>query len=508
MRLGFNDAGMVVTKNDRGEVLEWNTQVFDKSDFASNDNLFRDINNYWAQLTPEQRVVIWDAYKGMREAFDTIFDSTRLAATLIKHVQKLYTTMTMDKIGWWADLYGNIVYPPTSALLMEHDQYDQNPGRTYIRSDYAGLVYLTIAFRPMLPIWGEYLRRTRVDSGTEYKEYVAMYLLSRTGLVNSPPMERLRVYADALIKSENKKGHAHVMTGLGTEETVEWMVSRVCIRRLTVVNIDAHPTAGNIITNIHGFVTNTLRDLDRNFGGRIRNKKPEESMADDETSMIELYKVKQSVSMGDIEMYSVYCSNTAVMATHIDPTIDPAKVTLCTNQTKRLSSIDIQKHHIVLTQWVTRNVIPPESIPCLSKLELLGVMGVVQAMLWHWGLVELANLITATPANVPADEIYSLEARQRISNDSMEKLMRLYPHLDQSDKQKGSERKQNFASQDIAMLADEMSLNLWHSHAPAALIAQLPVRNGVDMTRRASVPPNIMELLAAMVIYIAEKENS
>lgn len=508
MRLGFNDTGMVVTQNDQGETLIWNTQVFDKSDFATNVNLFRDINNYWAQLTPDQRLTIWNAYKGMRNAFDTILDSSRLAATLIKHVQQLYSTMSMDKIGWWADLYGNIVYPPSSALLTEHDTYDQNPGRTYIRSDYAGLVYLTIALRPMLPIWGEYLRRTRADSGTEYKEYVAMYLLSRTGIINSAPMERMRVYADALIKSENKKGHAHVMTGLGTEETVEWMVSRVCIRRLTVVNIDAHPTAGNIITNIHGFVTNTLRDLDRNFGGRIRNKKPEESVSDDETSMIELYKVKQSVSMGDIEMYSVYCSNTDVVAQHLDPTVPLDMVAACVQYSKKLESIEIQKHHLVLTQWVTRFVIPPEAVPCLSKIELLGVMGVVQALLWHWGFIELAAFMTATPAKVTDEEIYSLETRQRITNDSMEKLMRLYPHLDQSDKQKGSERKQNFASQSIAMLAEEMSLNLWQFNAPPALTSRIPIRQGVELTRRTPVPANIMELLAHMVIYLAEKENA
>lgn len=505
MRLGFNEEGNVIVDNGRGETIVWNTQVFDKSDFAQNVNLFRDINAFWAQLPEQSRHTIWQAYLNIRDAFDNILESGRLAKRLIEQVSMLYSVMPMEKIGWWTDLQSNIVLPPSSSLLNEHDQYDPNPGRTYIRKDYIGLVYLTIALRPMLPIWGEYLRRTRVDAGTEYKEYVAMELLAKTDVVHSFPVERLRVYVDATLKSDSKKSFAHILTGLGSEETIEWMVARICIRRLTVVNIDAHPTAGNIITNVHGFVTNTLRDLDRNFGGRIRDKKPEENSIDEESSIMELYKVKQSVSMGDIESYSVYCRDTARLARHLDPTADPVKVAMCVQHAYALEQMVIQKHHLAITQWVTRFVLPPQAIPCLTKVELLGVMGVVQALLWHWGFLDVAALLTASAAPTGNEEIYSLEVRQRISNETMEKLMRYYPHMDQSDKQKGSERKNNYASQTIALLAKEMALNLWQYNAPKPLIA---LCQGSDNPARVSVPANIMELMAVMVVFLAEKENN
>lgn len=505
MRLGFNDEGNVIVENGHGGSIVWNTQVFDKSDFAANVNLFRDINAFWAQLPQESQNIIWQSYQNIRDAFDNILESGRLSKRLIEQVSKLYSVMPMDKIGWWTDLQTNIVYPTSSALLNEHDQYDPNPSRTYIRKDYIGLVYLTIALRPMLPIWGEYLRRTRIDAGTEYKEYVAMELIKRTSVATSLPIERLRVYVDAVLKSDFKKSFAHVLTGLGSEETVEWMVARVCIRRLTVVNIDAHPTAGNIITNIHGFVNNPHRNLDRNFGGPIRDKKPDESSREEESSIMELYKVKQSVSMGDIEMYAAYAQNTHRLARHLDPDIEPYRIALCVKHAYRLEQMFIQKHHLAITQWVTRFVLPPQSIPCLSKIELLGVMGAVQAVLWRWGFHDMAGLLTASAVVTANVEIYSLEARQRISNETMEKLMRYYPHMDQSDKQKGSERKNNYASQSIALLTKEMALNLWQYNAPPTLVAHC---QGSANSNRVSVPANIMELMAQMVAFLAEKENN
>lgn len=506
MRLGINDSGQIITTSDSGEVLTWAIPVSDRAELGS--NLFRDINAFWAELPPQNRMRISETYKAIAEAFDNILDTGRLATVLIKLIQNLYAEIPLDRLSFWIDRNDNIIYPPSEALLNEHDIHDQNPGRTYIRKDYVGLVHLTIALRPMVPIWGEYLRRIKTDSGTEYKEYAAFFLISATPLVTWGPLERLRVYADALITSENKKGVAHIMTGLGSEETIEWMVSRICTRRLTVVNVDASTTgAGNIITNVHGYVTNALRDLDRNFGGHITNKKPDDQVSDEESSIMERYKVKQSVSMGDIEMYSVYCADTQRVARHIDPTVPPELVKHCVEIAMGLETMMIYTHHLTLVQWVVRSIIPPEAVPCLSKRELLGVMGAVQAVLWHWGFVEIAAWITSVAIPGSDAEIHTLEVRHRLSSEYVNKLMQLYPHVDLSDKQKGSDRKQNFAAQAIEKLTDEMVLNRWVFSAPAALVQAVNVKQGFESTRGVSVPANIMELLALLVIFLAEKER-
>lgn len=507
MRFAFGENGRVVTHALDGTTYEWDIPVSDRAELG--DNLFRDINGFFEYIPLDSKLRIDAAYANIAKAFEDILDQSKLAATIIGQVAAIYHEIPLHILSDWINDNQQIIYPPAGTLLLDHDPHDLNPARTYIRRDYIGLVHLTIALRPMLPIWGEYLKRVKDDSGNDYKEYAAFYLLSKTDVMDWEPMERLRLYADALMSADNKKGVAHIMTGLGTEETVEWMVARICARRLTVVNVDASMAgAGNIITNVHGYINNGLRALDRAFGGKIINKRPDDLQPGEDISNIDIYKVKQSVSMGDIETFTVYCENPIRVAGHLDQTIPEGMVLTCLNIAQQLEEMEIYPHHVNLLKWIFRELLPPQAIPCLYKKEMLSMMAVAQAALWHWGFFEIAAMVMATEDTSSNDEAFGLEVRQRFSNETVEKLMRWYPHVDLSDKQRVTDRKQNFAAQAIELLVDEFAVRRWNYHGAPELLNAVASSRGYPLPKAITVPANILELLAQLVIFLAEREEA
>lgn len=502
MELQLSDDSTVTLISDTGEYIAWNVSVFDRTRFTTVEDVFRDINGYWSRLTENRRARIFAVYMEIYNALDSIHDPARLAAELIGLVEKLYAEMPMSEVEHWVKFYGTIRLPET--LKTEYDPDDPNPGRTYLKSDYLGLVILAVSLRPMVPVWGEYIRRIKGEAGSVYKEYAAMRLLSRSHLSSSVPMERLRLYIESSVQYGNNNTAA-ILAGLGSAELPEWLLSVVVVRRMAVGEIDAIDDRGSIISNIYGFVSNTLKDLDRKFGGGIKEKHPEDSGMEDEGSLLESYKVKQDLAAGDIVMFSVYTEEVLGMVCKIDETVPGDYISACVAHTHKLQELFIRQHHQTLCQWVMAKSMPPQSIPCLDKPALLRVMAATQSVLWHWGFPELAALVTADVAQMGKDMLLAVDSRSRIPAELVEELSALYPHGErEGDKLNPGLRKNNVASKAIAALVKEMSGSTWTLTCPPELIKQC---QGVDNLHRMAIPPNVMEMLAKLVIKLARSND-
>ena len=503
MRLFIAEDGAVVTEHNGAEV-KWNATIFDRTDFRNIPHLFREINGYWAHLPADRQYRIWLGYKAISEQFETTSERTRLAMNIAGLLDQMYADMPMEELDRWIGFHGAVKFPPDGSLLLEHDPYDPNPGRTYLKRDYNGLVTITAALRPMIPIWGEYMRRVKDEVGSEYKEYIAIRLLRNTHVMRSEPIERLRRYVDATLSVSANQSNAYIISGLGSEETIEWLLAMVCIRRIAVGDIDASDTRGNIITNVFGFISNTLRDFDKRFGGGVRDKNPDKDTGEDEGSILESFKVKQEVSPGDIILYNVYAEDPKAMAIKIDPTIDLKLLDLALSRVDRLQNASLSKHHITLCQWVLHRVLPPLAIPLLLKPGLLRSLAVTQALIWHWGIYDIAALVTAT-RHFADDEIVPFDSKVRITPSTLEQLLALFPHLMPADKNQTSEKKSNYAIAAISLLIRELSGCMWQYHAPPELLKHC---TGVDGDRRAALQPSTPEQIGLLIIATHQKRNT
>lgn len=497
MHLTIDQQGMVVTSH-AGQDITWNTSILERTDYVNNPHLFREINGFFATLKPEKQQIIWECYRSIWIILENVSERGRLAKAISEQLKIMYDQFPYKDIDWWVGVHGNIRYPDSKTIPDVHDAYDQNPDRTYLRRDYTGLINLTVLLRPAIPVIAEYMRRIRDEVGTEYKEYIAMRIMRLTHVMSSEPVERLQRYLSATLNVNAANANSHIISGLGTEETVQWLLAMVCIRRISVGTIDATESSGNIITNIFGFVSNALRAFDKRFGGGFRERKVDSDTAEDEGSIVESYRAKQEVSPADILLYNFYTEDPIRMGLKIDPTCDVVKLQKCLAAVQTISSLPIMKHQKILTQWALHTVIPAEAIPLLHKPELLRAIAVTQALLWHWGLNDLASLVTAK-RHIDDDFMVTFDAKVRLSKERDEALQKLFPHQMPDEKGNNSRTKNNYATNAISLMIRELSGNHWVHQGPPELTAAC---QHVDYNKRSELPADIGEQLAQMIINI------
>jgi len=509
MRIEQTDKGTCLLHSGTGVSSAWNVSVFERTRYSGVDDVFRDINGYWSYLSAARQQRIWRVYESIRVALDN-YNSIEEAMTLktlgdlmIEGVCALYKEMPLAELEQWLRLYGKVVYPAT-GLRKVHDPDDPMPDRTYLVADYQGLVLLTTALRPMVPIWGEYIRLIKQGTGSLYKEYIAMRLLGRSSIVESPAFERLRRYIECSITRETDTSAA-VIAGLSRSEIPEWLLAVVTVRRMSVGEVDASEESGSIITNIYGFVTSTLNDLNKKFGG-IKEKYPEDNASNADEgggSMLESYRPRQRVSSGDTTLFNVAITDIENHVLQTDPTVPPHLIQICTQNIAHLSSLNITKHHMDMVKWVLPSVLSPRAVPSLYQEQLLCALAATQALLLHWGFNELALWVTSEGRQPDAHNVASLGAKMRISPELIERLNYFYPYIFNSHANGG--KKPNQAYTDIITLAQNILTNHWYSTSIESVIKESGI--SIDASRRLKPSANLTENLAALVVHINQRKE-
>lgn len=506
MRLISNDDNTVIVESDDGVRLSWDVSVYDRTRLPTVDGVFDEINDFFQQrLKPEQRKNIFEVYVKIREALQIVAEPNALSKILITMVGELYKAIDFEEFEFWYKwkCVDRIIIP--GNLKVQYDP-DDPPERTYLKADYVKLVGLAVLLRPMIPIWGEYILRIKDQAGNVYKEYAAMRLMGQVPLVlEMEAMEKLRVYVQKSVGNDQKTMSA-IFSGLGTSELPEYLLALVVVRRLVVGEVHASEERGNVISNIYGFLTGALKDLDRRFGGGISEKhREDDSIDDDSMSLVESYKVKAEVPAGEIAVLSMYTKNVVLMAKTIDPTVDEKMVLACVKQTLRNHEIEIQKFQVVLCQWLIKPAMSPMGLTHLNKEPFLRVMGVCQALLWHWGFFNLAALLTAKIYNLPENTMFAAETRLRIPNNQVDRLLQLYPHYHPADERKVGDdsyiRRNNTGCKAVRALAKEISGKVYQVTCLDDLTANC---QSVDGTGRMPAPGDLAESVANLAITIAE----
>lgn len=485
----------------KGKCTTWDAGMYDRTSRGAGAAIFNEINAYWATLPANRQQAIWDVYEKIQETFETVFDSNKLHSTLVALTKELLEQHPLDEIDYWIKIRSNLKIP---ASMKEAYGPNDPRDRTYLRADYAGLMILAIALRPMVPVWGEYIRRIKDESGSNYKEYLALGLLARSGIIRSEPMLRLRRYIEASVGTDTVT-LSSVIGGLGSAELPEWLLGLALTRPVVLVNISECDDRNNIISNIYRVVKNSIDTLNRKFSGAINEKRRvNDAVDDDNSSLAENYKVKQEISDGDLVILSVYTEDTNAMALKVDPTVDLELVQLCQRELSRHGQLEINQHHLTLTQWSLKPAISARGIPSLNKPSLLRAMSVTQALLWHWGFIDLALLVAASPVLAQGEEMLGVvESRSRIPREHVARLMELYPYYQNIGGRQITERQQNPAVKAIELLTRTITRCDWDVIGPNRLL-QL----GKDSLtgKRMIAPADIKKQLADLIIFLAEKE--
>ncbi len=518
---------MIALKHGNRTML-WDTSAYAKSSDRRSpmnpENIFRDINAFWATLPAADQQLYWDLYVEAKEIFDSVFDIRDIQVKIQDVVRRMYDLPSLEKLHHWVVYKSGIKIPPTlketwEQVNADNISYPHRKEKTYLRGEYVDLVVMTVSLRLMVPIWAEFIKTTRRQIGGNSKELEAFRLLYFSRLHNSQSMQRLLGYVHQTTMSElGSEIHATaILNGMGVNEFVDWMLSLTVVRRLSMCAVSSEDDISNVITNVHQYVRlgvkGSHKKHSKKFGGKVTLRNRNE-IGDDghKKSAAEIYKVKQEVPDSVRVLMNVYMDDpfnvlyrTIGLTKRGHKEFVSAKpeglderLSLCMHWINQVPDFEIVQHHLTLTQWSLTHVMSPRGIPQLQHDSLKRAMAVAQTVLWEWGFYDLAALVTAQPFYIDDDMMLGgTETRGRIPKELMEDLNRMWPHMQQS--KKVNYRQSNVAAKAIDLLADHMTATEWVLCCPPELVER--VSRG-EQTRRMSTPADIRSTLALLLIHV------
>lgn len=486
------------------EILVWNISSFDRSSFNEFDMFFH-INNYWAKFTEQEQLNIFNIYKDLRVAFDDIWDRSKLTSELYVLVARLLDAHNLDDARHWILFHSGVYLPPN--LDLEYNNLKNSPGsreQTYLKEDYIKLVTLTLVLRTMIPIWGEFICRTRQEAGTNYKEYYAFQLICKSQLAYSESIEKLTTYIEYAIIPDKSKS-ASIIGGISTEDFPIWILGLVLVRRLCLGDISGTNQKATLITYIYKFITQKVKGNDNNFAGMVKDKIFDESSSegDSNISKLEGYKAKQEIPAGDIILLEYAMRDIFVLADKLAPTMNKNILIRALETTKILNENIIYDPQIVILQWIMKPVISPRGILYLCKSTIVRLLALCQSVLIHRGHYAIAGLCTSViNTNTNEIQITGVDSRARIPKELLEQIYLLYPFTKRVGGKQKVLKPLNQAVLSIDLIAEQFSNHDWLLTIDETY---LPLVTEGTTNRRYVIQHNFKITLANLVIEIAQR---
>lgn len=504
MKMARTTPTTVSITSDTGEELTWDISSFNSGKMSSSEELFKEVNGYLLQAQPENRKRIFAVYKEIHHEVVNASSSVELEPKLTKLVSDLYNEIPLSLVESWLSFYGDVTY--RADLKERHSPDDRNPGRTYLKSDYKDLVSFATMLRFLIPILGEYIpiiRRTIRTDVTQIKEYFSLRIIRMTELVECRGFQRLQRYVAAYARDEELKMNSAIIKQLSSAEKIDYVTAHTVVRRLAGGEVDADVVKGDLISNIFSNVKHLFRTMDGKFGG-YNQKYPTEQSGDakDESSLVERWRITQSITTGDKQTFSVFLRDVTQVCLSRDPTIPTSLINEVVRANKDFKPIDILDHHTLLSQWVLAGRVAHEAIPSMHGQERIATLVASQALIIHWGFPVLGLLATASVIN--RDEYVDTIADQRDqpTHATVDKLNKLFPYQNS----KGSNARQsNYAYVAVTTWAKMVRGDIWQVRIPKSLREEF--KSVVENHNRMIVPPGIAELMAQLIIFISEKHN-
>lgn len=485
------------------------------------DLIIPEINQVWEAMAETIQDKLFGIYKDIYDAMLEITDNQRLYLTIRKKVSEIYQILHYDDFLAFVKTKSRVKYP--AGLEREYSMNAPNNNLTYLKPDYTELLALVLYLRPMICVFGEYSKYINRHVSNEFKELMCMRLLAGSSIVNIRPYCRLMDYVEAMA-ADNKAPMEAVLKGLGTVELPEWLMAYAVVRRLPfceLVTDDMREEAHNVVSNVYNYIDSKLTGGNKSFGESVRNKAPRGNGNDrlsmeDNTSVPEGYKMREETAEGVPITTAVYLKDPHRIANLIDDTLPPDLLDKCISFINHRRPGRLRDAQLTLIQYCmyngrhsvnvgvgnSRRIISPRTIPLLEYDDLLPAIGITQALLWHWGLYDLAALVTASSTAIPKNVFLGTE-RKGIHPQVKEDLNRTHPH---GIPFKGRGAKQidyvNPALKAIDSICKEMSDYAWELRCPAQLVRSTTMPDS-DYGRLC--PSTLGQQLASLILKVNQQ---
>lgn len=494
MKFLIDDKQDNIIVNYREQNVYYNVTALKRSKLIEEDkDLFSEINDYIQTLDHTAQYGLFECMKEINElryddlgvSFQVQFKETR------EHLKKFYTLLDLAGLEIWIRKNRHKVSIPEELISRDSDEaktVTHNANINYYLEDYDGLIFLVLALRPMIPIWGDYIQTNKDTVGSRHKEYQAFKLLELSPLASCHQMDRLRFYiSETRATNASKKmlsSDAAVLEGISSDSLNEYLLATVLVRKVSITNVN-----NSIISSIYSYLKNKIGETSEAFKVNPKHNIPSYEDSPRDRSKLENYKISSSLTYGTIEFLKSYLHDPVTVATHIDPTIDANVVIDCVEYNKRQAQFQIQDHMVNLAQWVSAPVYPSMGVYELTRTEMIDLLSICQAVLIHWNLPGLALLITGRMDSNLIGEFST--TRANISDEYLDKLEELFPYK----KAGKTSRRSNLAYEVMHKYTHRVLTRYFHVSPPNSFIEKFG-----EVNRTVDCPLDIINQLAIAVI--------
>lgn len=496
MKIDFDkNRDYILVENVNGEQIDFDIMVYKQAKINQVIDVLSPINRYMETMTNAQLAELFSLYLAAKDILLSVEVVEYTDKRLTEVVRQILDVVDLERLGRWV-IYKSGINIPTDVKsdFSEVDEVFERD-RTYLRNEYIDLLIVAVALRFILPIWGEYMFVFR-DIVSDYTRELRAYSLLKSSVISEhPAYDRLMIYIERSFDLSTKTISGTV-AGIGREEIPEWFCALLLVRRLPIIDLTTTTRAPNIIHNLHGYVKDSMENLDKKFKETINTKKKPSKQAraeEKDPSFLETYRVKQEIPYGQIDMYNVYMADVLRVCQTVDPTIPPELVQQVLDVTQGLEQLEVNEHNVRIAQWTLVDVIPPALMEVIEKIAVTKAMIASQALLHHWGLHDLALIVTGI--NLPEQINVLGDPLARLPDSYLDKIDVIYPYTIQPAK--GKQRPVNKVTDEILSLAQDLILYKKSIRAPAFLTPeQVPyVNRWGHLTTPAHVTLSLAELL-------------
>lgn len=500
----------------KGRAYTVQVVLYVKSILRIKFDIYEEINAFLASLPLELQDRLFDQYWNVFQAMEDITvqrDSAQLIDRIATEVARLFELVPEHLFtNWITDSRSGILLPPK----VEFEKESMYEDMTYSLDDHIRLAGYALAMRLMMPIWGMYNRSANEEKETAFKEMNSVRLISKSWLVTCAACQRLKVFITRVLQpSANKANITAAFAGIGRDQTVDYQLSKVTVRRLPIAPISNDPDydKSTLVSNIYNFIKPTpMTSLDRNFDASVADKHSIINSGDGEerTSFSENYKIRERLSAGDSVIISYSIANTDLLIKEIDPTVPKEIVNICKAVVNNHDVTRLLPHQISLLKFVIGIAHAPDSIDCgVDAKAILSAICVTQAMLWHWGFPHLAAMLTVV---VPENNILRERGQtNRLTKDETLRMKELYPYNIpvgknfKGDEYIKAERDNTTSFIAIREFADWTESRTWITSCPDVLLEQCI---GHTAQRHIITPENIKSMISKLIVKINDVMDS
>mgnify|MGYP001584319343 CR=1 FL=1 len=471
--------------------------------------LFGEMNEFMAALPEEKQLDLYNHYSRLDSVLASYGDVTNrtgndLDECLTEIARDIFTIIKYEDLREYIIKSRHMQFP--SELTDDYVTADKiTPSykdKTYLKAEYIDLTAAVMGLRWMIPIWGSYLPIASKEHGARWKEYKGYALLGDTSLKQSPAFERLETYIRANIKDEDFE-LAVVFQHLSSEEIPTYLMALAVIRKLSVSPLSYLTANDHLMKVVYNYVCGPKNRMTGVFGDEIKKKTDNEGMVDDSNgSVLDIFKMKEAVSTGELAIFELYVKDYVDAAFGIDTEIDQDRVELCVNYATSIENYDYDDAQITVCIWVMSTVLAGCVIEMFDRRTLLTAMGIAQTVLWKWNFKQLAALLTATPVKLEDGQKHNTPPRVDINSANMARLAAIYPYTLPSDgKRADSGNSTNVGVRDVETVATVLLGCSWEPRCPRDLAREC---DRADVTRRLDPTPDLRDELAELLIQLDE----